>query len=301
MSSAFRGFSSVNLPVNGVTIHARVFRHARQDAPVLLMLHGFPQTHYIWHRVVKGLVADYSIVCPDLRGYGDSDKPASSPPHTAYSKRVMAQDMIELMQVLGFERFSLIGHDRGGRVAHRLCLDHPEAVERLCLLDISPTLTMYQRTDMAFARAYFHGFFLIQPAPLPETLIAANSSAMLKTFLGAFQPGRGEFFSATAMAEYQRCWAGVKAIHASCEDYRASAGIDLEHDRESERMGQKIAAPCLVLWGKDGVVGKMFDPIADWSAKSQSTVEGEALTSGHYLAEEVPQLVLARLKAFLAG
>jgi haloacetate dehalogenase len=304
-SKAFRGFSDVTLPVNHVSIHARVFRHANPDAPVLLLLHGFPQTHFIWHRLVGRLTKEYSVVCPDLRGYGDSDKPPSHAPHESYSKRVMALDMVELMRVLGFARFAVVGHDRGGRVAHRLCLDHPEQVEKLCLLDISPTLTMYQRTDMAFARAYFHWFFLIQPAPLPETLIAANASAVLKTFLGAWTSGaasaQSEIFSSEAMAEYERCWNGVKAIHASCEDYRASAGIDLEHDRQSDQDGVKLTMPCLVLWGEDGIVGRMFDPLADWQEKSSSSVTGLALKAGHFLAEQVPEQVLERLLPFLAS
>ena len=181
---------------------------------------------------------------------------------------------------------------------HRLCLDHPALVSKLCLLDISPTLTMYQRTDMAFARAYFHWFFLIQPAPLPETLIAANAGAVLKTFLGAWgSGGAGEVFTAEAMAEYERCWSGVKAIHASCEDYRASAGIDLDHDRLSDQQGARLSMPCLVLWGEDGIVGRMFDPLADWQEKSASSVTGEALKAGHFLAEQVPELVLERLPA----
>ena len=301
-SRAFAGFSNVTLPVNHVSIHARVFRHASADAPVVLLLHGFPQTHFIWHRMVATLQRDYSVVCPDLRGYGDSDKPASNAPHETYSKRVMALDMVELMRVLGFGRFAVVGHDRGGRVAHRLCLDHQALVSKLCLLDISPTLTMYQRTDMVFARAYFHWFFLIQPAPLPETLIAANAGAVLKTFLGAWGSGSAsEVFTSEAMAEYERCWSGVKAIHASCEDYRASAGIDLDHDRLSDQQGVKLGMPCLVLWGEDGIVGRMFDPLADWQEKSSSSVTGAALKAGHFLAEEVPEQVLERLLPFLAS
>jgi haloacetate dehalogenase len=211
----------------------------------------------------------------------------------------MAQDMVELMRVLGFSRFHLVGHDRGGRVSHRLALDHPQSVQRLCLLDISPTLTMYESTDMAFARAYFHWFFLIQPAPLPETLMAANAPAVLKSFLGRAGPTVQTIMSGEAVAEYQRCWCNLKAIHASCEDYRASAGIDLEHDRASDLAGDKIRAPLLVLWGKEGVVGRLFEPIANWQAKCSGLVEGVALSAGHYIPEEVPELLLEQLLPFL--
>ena len=298
---AFRGFSAVTLPVNHVSIHARVFRHARAAAPAILLLHGFPQTHFTWHRVVDVLCRDHSVVCADLRGYGDSEKPASAAPHETYSKRSMAQDMVELMRVLGFDCFHLVGHDRGGRAAHRLAVDHPESIGRLCLLDISPTLTMYESTSMAFARAYFHWFFLIQPAPLPETLIAANATAVLKAFLQRAGPTASSIISEKAMQEYERCWCNLKAIHASCEDYRASAGIDLEHDRASDLAGDKITAPLLVLWGEQGVVGKLFAPISNWQAKSNSAVTGTALQCGHYIPEEVPELLLRHLLPFLAA
>lgn len=298
---AFKGFSSVTLPVNDVNIHARVFRHADPAAKVVLLLHGFPQTHFIWHKVVATLAKTYSVVCPDLRGYGDSEKPAGRPPHIEYSKRTMASDMVELMRVLQMPRFHLVGHDRGGRVAHRLALDHPEQVSRLCVLDISPTLTMYQRTDMEFARAYFHWFFLIQPAPLPESLMAANPGAVMKTILGTWSAGAGTYFDEEAMAEYERCFAGLKAMHASCEDYRASAGIDLDHDRQSDADGVLIGAPMLVLWGARGVVGRLFTPLEDWRAKSSASVEGGDLPTGHFIAEEAPELLLSHLLPFLAA
>ncbi len=289
----------MTLPVNHIGIHARVCRHARADAPAVLLLHGFPQTHFTWHRVVSALCLDYSVVCADLRGYGDSEKPASAAPHETYSKRSMAFDMVELMRVLGFERFHLVGHDRGGRVAHRLSLDHPKAVDRMCLIDISPTLTMYESTNMDFARAYFHWFFLIQAAPLPETLMAANASAVLKMFLGRAGPNLSTIMTDEAVREYERCWCNLKAIHASCEDYRASAGIDLEHDRASDAAGQKINSPLLVVWGAEGVVGRLFEPIANWQAKSNASVTGAALAAGHYIPEEVPQALLERLLPFL--
>jgi haloacetate dehalogenase len=297
----FKGFSAITLPVNDVNIHARVFRHPDSKAKTVLLLHGFPQTHFIWHKIVRALCKDYSVVCPDLRGYGDSDKPAGRPPHTEYSKRTMAEDMVELMRVLQLPRFHLVGHDRGGRVAHRLALDRPELVDKLCVLDISPTLTMYQRTDMEFARAYFHWFFLIQPAPLPESLMAANAGAVLKTFLGSWSAGSSDHFDPEALAEYQRCFSGLRALHACCEDYRASAGIDLEHDRQSDADGVLVAAPMLVLWGERGVVGRMFTPLVDWNEKCRGNVEGAALPCGHFIAEETPELLLQHLLPFLAS
>jgi haloacetate dehalogenase len=212
----------------------------------------------------------------------------------------MAGDMVELMRVLQLPRFHLVGHDRGGRVAHRLALDHPQLVDRLCVLDISPTLTMYQRTDMEFARSYFHWFFLIQPAPLPETLMAANAGAVLKTFLGSWNAGSSDYFGVEALAEYERCFSGLRALHASCEDYRASAGIDLEHDRQSDADGVLVAAPMLVLWGERGVVGRLFTPLSDWREKCRKDVEGTALPCGHFIAEEVPEILLAHLLPFLA-
>lgn len=296
---AFEGFRALDVALAQTRIHLRVHCHPDPCAPAILLLHGFPQTHFIWHRVVASLVERYSVVCPDLRGYGDSAKPAGLADHSNYAKRAMAQDMVEVMQVLGYERFHLVGHDRGGRVAHRLALDHPERVDKLCLIDIAPTLTMYEHTDMAFARAYFHWFFLIQPAPLPETLMAPCASLMLTSFLTRWGAGT-HAYSPEALSEYERCWTTPAGLHASCEDYRASASIDLEHDRKSEREGDKIDSPLLVLWGENGVIHKLFDPLSNWREKTRATVEGKALPAGHYIPEEVPQRLLRELLPFLA-
>ncbi len=277
--------------VNGIEINVR---HGGEGPP-LLLVHGFPQTHAIWHRVAPDLARHYTLVMPDLRGYGDSAKPPSDAVHMPYSKRVMAQDLVELMRSLGHDRFFLCGHDRGGRVAHRLAVDHPEAVAKLVVLDISPTLTMYERTNMQFATLYYHWFFLIQPEPLPETLIGADPAFYLRRKLDPSGTASPHFFDPRAMAEYERCFTG-EAIHAMCEDYRAAASIDLEHDRaDGER---RIECPVHALWGERGVVHKLYTPVADWQAKSRGPVTGTPLPTGHYIPEEAPELLSERLRAF---
>ena len=264
------------------------------NGPPVLLLHGYPQTHVMWHRIAPSLARDFTVVCADLRGYGDSGKPASDDTHAAYSKRAMAKDMVELMRDLGHPAFRLVGHDRGGRVAHRLCLDHPDTVTQVAVLDISPTRTMYGRTDRAFATAYYHWFFLIQPFDLPERLIGADPVYYLRRKLGGWGTGL-EHFDPRALAEYERCFRNPATVHASCEDYRAAASIDLEHDAAA----QKIACPMLVLWGERGVVNRLFDPLADWRAVAMD-VRGRALQTGHYLAEEAPDETLRELMQFFA-
>jgi haloacetate dehalogenase len=266
------------------------------NGPPVLLLHGYPQTHAMWHRVAPALARHYTVVCADLRGYGDSGKPASDDAHAAYSKRAMAQDMIELMRDLGHGRFRLVGHDRGGRVAHRLCLDHPDAVTQLAVLDIAPTRTMYAHTDQAFATAYYHWFFLIQPFDLPERLIGADPVYFLHRKLGGWGTGLAHF-DPRALAEYERCFSNPATIHASCEDYRAAASIDIEHDKAGE--ARKIACPLLVLWGERGVVHRFFKPLDDWRAVALN-VSGRSLPCGHYLAEEVPDETLRELTEFFA-
>jgi haloacetate dehalogenase len=233
-------------------------------------------------------------VATDLRGYGDSGKPLATPDHGTYSKRAMARDQALAMAALGYERFHVVGHDRGARVAHRLALDHAERVRSLTVLDIAPTLHMYERTDQAFALAYWHWFFLVQPAPLPERLIGADPRFFLERKIGSGSAGLAPF-TADALAEYERCFQGA-TIHASCEDYRAAAGIDLDHDREDA--GKKVAAPLLALWGERGVVHRCFDVLAAWQDRAVD-VRGKPLPSGHYIAEEIPDLLLAELVPFL--
>ncbi len=294
----FPGFACGRVEVGGLRLH--VCRGGASGRPPLLLLHGFPQTHAIWHRLAADLAARHTLVMPDLRGYGDSDKPAGGADHAAYSKRTMAAELVALMTRLGHPSFDVCGHDRGGRVAHRMALDHPGAVRRLLLLDISPTATMYSGTDMAFARAYYHWFFLIQPAPLPETLIGAAPGFYLRAKLGAWGAAGTGIFDPRALAEYQRCFADPAAIHAMCEDYRAAAGIDLEHDAVDAAAGRLVEAPLRVLWGERGVVGRLFAPLADWQARARPVVGGRALPCGHYLAEEAPAALLAEMSAFFA-
>ncbi|MDD5028670.1 MAG: alpha/beta hydrolase [Rhodoferax sp.] len=297
----FEDFAPRRFEVNGVQLFARVSRGAPGKRPALLLLHGFPQTHALWQRVAQHLVNDFYLVLPDLRGYGDSSKYPGLADHSNYSKRAMAQDMVALMDVLGLDRFGVCGHDRGGRVAHRLALDHPARVSRLCVIDIAPTLDMYDATDFEFARAYYHWFHLIQPAPLPELMIGGNSLAYLHHKLGGWGTGGMDHIEPAALAEYERCFCQPETIHAVCEDYRASAGIDLEHDRQSRSQGQKIACDTLVLWGERGVVHKMFQPVALWQAQCAGVVSGQVLAAGHFIPEELPQETARTLRDFFAA
>lgn len=278
---------------DGVQIHVR---HGGSGPP-LLLLHGHPQTMVIWHRVLPLLLPHFSVVLADLRGYGDSSKPAGEADHGNYSKRVMARDMLRVMQSLGHERFAVLAHDRGARVTHRLAMDHPQAVRRLVLLDIAPTLAMYRQTTEAFARAYWHWFFLIQPAPLPERLLQADPAAYIRDVMGGRSAGLSPF-DPRALAEYQRCLALPGTAHGLCEDYRAAAGIDLEHDQADRDAGRLLTAPLMVLWGAEGVVQRCFDPLQEWRAVA-GDVRGQALPCGHYLPEEAPAELLAQALPFL--
>jgi len=283
------------LPTGG---HLHYATAGDPQQPALLLLHGFPQTHVLWRRVAQQLGARYFLVMPDLRGYGDSFKPADEAEQAQMSKRAMAQDVVQLMQSLGHEQFFLCGHDRGGRVSHRLALDHPQRVRKLAVLDIAPTLDMYGRTDMDFARAYYHWFHLIQPAPLPERMIAGDALPYLHTKLGGWGNAGLSIFEPQALAEYERCFT-PQTIHTMCEDYRASAGIDLAHDRLSRERGEKVACDLLVLWGSRGVVQRMFQPLALWQAQCAGTVSGQTLPCGHYMPEECPDEVAELLGLFM--
>ncbi|KRH98786.1 alpha/beta fold hydrolase [Curvibacter sp. PAE-UM] len=296
----FEGFETRRFEVNGVQIQARVPAAPRGGKPALLLVHGFPQTHALWQRVAQQLKNDYWIVLPDLRGYGDSAQPAGLPDHGNYSKRTMAQDLVDVMDQLGCSSFYLCGHDRGGRVAARLALDHAEKVAKLCVIDIAPTLDMYAATDMAFARAYYHWFHLIQPWPLPERMIGADARTYLHAKLGGWGSAGLGYIEPQALAEYERCFCTPEAIHGACEDYRASAGIDLEHDRASRAHGEKIACDTLVLWGERGVVNKLFKPLELWQAQCSATVSGQLLPAGHFIPEELPAETASALQAFFS-
>ncbi len=290
-ATLFPSFESKLVAARGARIHCAI----GGSGPPLLLLHGYPQTHAIWHRIAPALGDRHTVVCADLRGYGDSSKPPSSPDHAPYSKRALAQDMVEVMSSLGFDRFDLVGHDRGGRVAHRLARDHPACVSRLAVLDISPTATMYARTDFAFAKAYYHWFFLIQPFDLPERMIGNDPLYYLHRVLSGWGSSGLSAFDPRALAEYERCFSMPDTIHAACEDYRAAASIDLEHDRLE---ASRITCPLLVLWGGKGVVARLFDPLSDWRAVADD-VCGAALPCGHYLPEEEPAATLGALRDFL--
>ena len=295
----YKNFTLQRIATNGITINARV-SDDRSKQP-LLLLHGHPQTHMIWHKVEPALSEHFSIVAADLRGYGDSDKPPSdaSVNHAPYSKREMAKDMVQLMKGLGFARFKVLAHDRGARVTHRMMIDHADSVERATLLDIAPTLAMYEQTTMQFATAYWHWFFLIQREPLPETMISANPEFFIEKMMGNRHAGLSAF-SPEAMAEYRRCIHLPDISHAICEDYRAAATIDLEHDRADRDAGRKLTQPLQVLWGENGVIGKCFDPLAEWNRVAVN-VRGEAAPCGHYIPEEAPDALVAAVLPFLRG
>ncbi|HCV79026.1 alpha/beta fold hydrolase [Pseudomonas oryzihabitans] len=290
MDGLFAGFAQRRLNVDGVELNCRI----GGQGPALLLLHGHPQTLVMWHKVAPRLAERFTLVAADLRGYGDSAKPEAGA--ETYSKRTLARDNVELMRLLGHERFAVLAHDRGARVAHRLALDHPEAVERLMLLDIAPTLAMYRQTDEAFARAYWHWFFLIRPAPLPERLIEADPEGYLQGVMGTRSAGLTPF-PPEVLAEYLRCLSLPGTARGICEDYRASAGIDLAHDQADLDAGRRLELPLRVLWGAEGTVGRCFDPLAEWRQVANQ-VSGRALPGGHYLAEELPDLVVEEALAF---
>ncbi len=287
-------FSAFNIQRSGVHLHGRAggFR----DGPPLLLLHGHPQSHVMWHRVAPTLAQKFFIVMMDLRGYGDSGRPLADETHAAYSKREMALDVLAVMQHHGFERFQVLAHDRGARVAHRLAADAPGAVERLMLLDIAPTLAMYENTTEAFAKAYWHWFFLIQPSPLPEALIDSDPVRFVRSVMGKRHAGLSAF-APEAVAEYERCASIAGSGHSIAEDYRASATIDLEHDRADVLAGRKINQPLRVLWGEEGIVGKCFDVLALWRERAEQA-SGRSVPCGHYIAEELPAVLLDEASQF---
>lgn len=288
----FPGFELRRVDTGPVTLNVRV----GGAGPPLLLLHGYPQTHVMWHEVAPDLSRRHVVVCPDLRGYGDSDKPPGGGDHAAYSKRSMAADMVELMRRFGYAHFAAAGHDRGARVLHRLALDHPQCLERACLLDIVPTLTAYESADQSLATAYYHWFFLIQGNGLPERLIGAEPEFYLRDKLRRWS-APGARFDEAAVAEYVRCLAFADTIHATCEDYRAAATIDLEHDRADRQ--RRVLCPLRVLWGRDGYVGRHYDVLKIWQDKALAA-SGRALDCGHFIPEERPAELLEEFTRFFA-
>lgn len=286
----FEGFESKNISTSETTIHAVV----GGSGPPLLLLHGYPQTHVMWHEVAPGLAERFTVVASDLRGYGDSGKPASDARHLVYSKRATARDQIELMESLGFRRFLVAGHDRGGRVGHRMALDHSDRIEKLAVLDIVPTHKVFSTVDKEIATGYYHWFFLIQGNGLPETLIGHDPGYYLQAKLRQWA-GDANAFDRRAMQEYIRCFSDPACIHASCEDYRAAASVDLEHDEAD--MHRKLQCPLLVLWGEKGLMERHYDVPATWRERA-SDVRGRKLACGHFLAEEKPKETMTELLSF---
>ena len=286
-------FDNVQIKTSGAEIN---LVHGGSGSP-LLLLHGYPQTHVIWHEVAPRLAHNFHIICPDLRGYGDSSKPPSTPDHYPYSKRAMAQDMVEVMAFLGYSEFLVAGHDRGGRVTHRMALDYPEKIKKACVMDIAPTHHMFKTADQAFATGYYHWFFLIQPDGLPEHMINADPAYYLMEKLNRWS-APGAVFADEAVAEYVRCFSKPETIHASCEDYRAAASIDLQHDEED--LDKKVACPLLALWGAKGFVNRAYDVLRVWYERAEQ-IEGRALDCGHFLPEEAPAAVCDELVRFFCN
>lgn len=291
----FPAFVSWDVRTGGAIIHGV----SGGSGPPLLLLHGHPETHVTWHKVAPALAARFTVYAPDLRGYGDSSKPGYTPDHQAYSFRAMAQDMVEVMAHFGHRTFMVAGHDRGGRVVHRMMLDHPDVVLKGAVLDIAPTLTMYDDTSKEFATAYVWWFLQIQPSPMPEHLISSDPGFYLRDHL-AVQGKTPGAVTPEAMAEYMRCYCCQGTIRAVCEDYRAAANIDLDMDRDSDRRGQRIRSPLLALWGARGTVGRLWNVVETWKPKTSAPLEGHPLPCGHLLPEEQPQLVVEHFQRFFA-
>jgi haloacetate dehalogenase len=289
----FEGFSEFDLESAEATIHLRT----AGAGPPLLLLHGHPQTHAMWHKVAPELARSFTVVAADLRGYGDSAKPPTNADHEPYSKRAMARDMVAVMRALGHERFFLAGHDRGGRVGYRMALDHPERVAKLAVLDIVPTGEMYRRADMDFALGYWHWFFLPQPYDFPERLIGADPDHFYLE--RSAEQNLASLFAPEALEEYRRCWRNPAAIHAMCEDYRAGASFDFRLDEADRQTGRRIACPVLALWGARGRMGDWYDVLAVWRDWAED-VRGGPVDSGHYLPEEAPAETLGKFLEFFS-
>lgn len=287
----FKGFKQRRIRTSGATINVISAGHGE---PVLL-LHGYPQTMACWHKIAPTLAKTNTVICADLRGYGASSKPKGLPDHANYSKRAMAQDMVEVMDKLGYEKFHLVGHDRGGRVAHRLAKDHGARVQTLSVLDISPTLKIFENTDMRLATAYYHWFQMLQPSPLPEKMLQGIVPFNIIGILGRSKPDFSAF-SKEALAEYVNAFKDPKAVHASCEDYRAGGTIDLEHDRKD--LHRKLKMPVLALWAKHGVINRLFNCLEDWREVAND-VRGKTLNCGHFLPEEKPEETLKEIRKFI--
>ncbi len=290
MAMLGKEFNKIQISTSGAAIF---MEHGGSGSP-LLFLHGYPQTHAMWHQVAPRFTSEFRVICPDLRGYGDSSKPKSTADHGTYSKRAMARDMVEVMEYFGYREFIVVGHDRGARVAHRMALDYPDRVKKACVMDIVPTYHMFAHTDQHFATGYYHWFFLIQPDGLPERLIGASPAYYLAEKLKRWSAPEAQF-APELVSEYIRCFSNPETIRASCEDYRAAASIDLRDDETDS--GKKIRCPLLVLWGAKGFVQRTYDVLEIWR-KYADHVKGKALDCGHFLPEEKPEDVVGELREF---
>jgi haloacetate dehalogenase len=285
----FDGFELLSIDAGEVEVRVR---HGGSGPP-LLLLHGNPQTHAMWHLIAPQLAQDFTVVATDLRGYGDSTKPPTMPNHSPYSKREMAKDQVEVMRKLGFERFSVCGHDRGGRVAYRMALDHPDRVTKLAVLDIVPTGEAFRRANMAFGLGYWHWFFYAQPHDVPERFLAIDPDEHLLE-------GRRHLFAPEALEDYLRCFRNPQTRHAICEDYRAAATLDFDHDEADRQARRRIGCPVLTLWGRQGSLEEWYDVVGIWHEWADD-VRGRAIDCGHYLPEEAPEETHVELRAFFAS
>jgi haloacetate dehalogenase len=297
----FEGFKHQQIKTSGSTINT-IYGGNEKGAP-LLLLHGIPETHVLWRKVAPALAKDYFLVMTDLRGYGDSGKPPGGGDHFAYSKRAMAQDQVEVMKHLGFEKFALVGHDRGGRAAHRLALDHPEVLTKLVILDIVPTYLLYQDITQEFATIFYHWFLLVQPPPFPETVVANSAEYFLKCTLlwlggSKITDPLPDWIDPAVFQEYFRTFRSPETIHAICEDYRAAASIDLAHDKAD--LDKKIQCPLLVLWSEKGPFHRMYNVLQTWRDRAVQA-QGKSMPTGHFLPEQMPAELTQELQNFLRG
>jgi len=289
----FEGFTRTEIRTSGariVTVHGG-------EGPPLLLMHGNPFTHLSWHKFAPRLAKEFTVVATDLRGYGDSSKPPGGDDHSGYSFRNMALDNVEVMAELGFKKFMAAGHDRGARVLHRMCLDHPDKVERAAILDIVPQHHLFNNITQAWATYAYHWFFMIQPEPMPETLMSANPDFYITKKLAKTAKGLS-FFGPEALEEYKRCFRNPETVRGMCEDYRACATYDLAMDTEDWKAGKKVTCPVQLLWGATGQVGRQNDPPAIWKNYATDIRDAQALPCGHYLSEEAPEETYAAMRAF---